>query len=169
MAKENSFYLNLEDIKFRVGKTGVNKNGQPYATCLVYIDARVARRELNRRLGESNWDFVWSEITTSKYAVKGKLRVRYADKDQWLEYEDVGYPQEFKVGKGDEHEPLKDAVSDALKRCAVHIGIGEELYEAPFLYTDEVVTKNGKVIKLNETGEKIIQGRVNEWYNKLTK
>jgi hypothetical protein len=35
---------------------------------------------------------------------------------------------------GDEDEPLKSAVSDALKRCAVHFGIGRYLYHLPAIW-----------------------------------
>lgn len=151
--------IKLEDIKFKIGST-FDKSG---AILLVYIDARTARRELNERFGFGNWQFGYS-VNDDK-SVHGVLKIR--QEKEWLSFEDVGY-----CGNNYSKEPLKDAVSDATKRCCVQVGIGEILYDAPFLWADWgmlKIGKDGKAKKLLSDAEKIIQGKVNEWYNKLSK
>ncbi len=172
MDKQDTQGIKLEDIKFRIAQTGI-KDGQGWATCLIYIDARTANRELNKKYGEGNWMFKWEEIG-SKFAVKGILKVFNKRHGMWLTYEDVGYAQDSKkfdwksgskeVADPDTTECLKDAVSDAKKRCCVQVGIGEMLYEAPLLWTQKVIVKDDRVKKLSPIGEKEIQEKINVWY-----
>lgn len=165
--------IKLEDIKYRVGtfKTGT----KTFATFLVYIDARVAMDELDLKFGADNWDFRW-ERQDGTFGVKGILTVRKGDVT--ITREDVGYPVSDKMSKSFEAtEWLKDAVSDSLKRCAVHFGIGRELYDAPFLYTEELNTfkdSTGRVKlnsynPLNDMGKKMIEGNIKKWYDSVIK
>jgi hypothetical protein len=172
--------IQLKDIKFRVGSTGKNeRTGGNYATCLIYIDARTAMDELDSLYGKGFWSFKWEWVQESKWAVKGTLKVHNKELNEWVEYQDVGYPQQskregwsketnsFEDMDVSDSEWLKDAVSDALKRCSVQVGIGRELYDAPFLYTEEVkVSAKGKVYGLNDMGKQMIQGNINKWYEK---
>lgn len=159
--------IKREDIKFRVGNTG-EKDGKHWAMALIYIDARVAHEELD--LKYKNWNFTWSTVEGHPYAIKGRLEVQVNDKQ--VVREDVGYPQDTKMSKGvNDTEALKDAVSDALKRCAVTLGIGRELYQAPklFSYNVKTGTRNGKmvVIGFTDEGEKEIESKIKTWYEGL--
>lgn len=138
--------------------------------CLAYIDARTAAEELDKKFGDLNWRFTWRTGSSAMWAVKGQLSVYNSELKEWITRQDVGYPQEGKTNeKADETEWMKDAVSDALKRCAVQFGVGRFLYDAPTLFTYEVkVDQSGKVYKLTDLGEKEIQGRINTWYKKVT-
>lgn len=155
--------IKREDIKYRVGTSGNTAKG-PWAMALVYIDARTAHEELDGKYGQDGWEFTWDTLALHDWAVKGTLKCKV--KDTWITREDVGYPQERKMkGLLNDSEALKDAVSDALKRCAVTFGIGRILYNAPKLFTYNVKTnKDGKVIGFTEEGEKEIDSKIDAWY-----
>jgi len=166
--------IKRKDIKYRVGKFKVTAE-KSFVTCLIYIDARTAMDELDLKYGADNWDFAWELL--GDWAVKGKLTIRKGD--IVISREDVGYPNSEKTKKDkDKTEWLKDAVSDALKRCAVQFDIGRFLYDAPFLYTEEIntyVDKTSGEVRLNsynplnDMGKQMIEGNITKWYNKLSK
>lgn len=157
--------INLKDIQYRIGQSGA-KGDAGWAMCLIYIDARTATEILDKKYGELGWEFDWEQVPENKWAIRGNMQIT---KDQKIiKRSDVGYPQQGKkYSEPDQTEWLKDAVSDALKRCAVQFGVGRELYDAPLLFTKEVVVgSNGKVKKLTRIGDQIIQGEINKWYEK---
>lgn len=158
--------IKREDIQIRVGATGKSSKGS-WAMGLLYIDARTAHEELDRIYGCPNWDFEWSEVQGHKFAIKGRLTIHIGEVT--IIREDVGYPQSEKMKRDvDDTEVLKDAVSDALKRCAVQLGIGRILYQSPKLYSYNVkVNKQGRVIGFDEQGERELNKTVDDWYSKL--
>ncbi len=83
------------------------------ALAVAYIDARDVMRRLDDVVG-GEWGFEWQPIGD---AVKGSLTVCGVTRS------DVGEEGDGPMGK-----TIKAAVSDALKRCAVHFGIGRYLY-----------------------------------------
>lgn len=153
--------INRDEIQYRVGASGDSSKGK-WAMALVYIDARTAQRELDEKFGD-DWEFTWATVGGHLYAVKGSLKCNGKIR------EDVGYPQELKMkGDANDSEALKDAVSDAEKRCAVQFGIGRFLYDAPKLYTYGVKTnKTGKVIGFTEEGEQEIESKIDAWYREI--
>lgn len=185
--------IKVEDIQYRIDRVVDNKViDNKGATLLVYIDARTARKELNEKFGFGNWQF--SYTVNEDKSVHGVLKVhqrksmlaimnedkkagrisepewdRMYEKlfgiDGWLEFHDVGY-----CSNSYSNEPLKDAVSDATKRCAVQVGIGAFLYDAPFLWAtwDQLkINSKGKPTGLTDDGDKIIRGRIESWYKNL--
>lgn len=85
---------------------------------LAYIDARTVMNRLDAVVGPANWSFDFDPVTPDGKMVKGRLTVLGTTKC------DAGEAST-------EEEILKSAVSDALKRCAVHFGIGRYLYYLP--------------------------------------
>ena len=85
---------------------------------LPYIDARDVMRRLDAVVGPANWQFDFDVLSSDGKMVRGKLTVFGVTKC------DAGEASQ-------EEEPLKSAVSDALKRCAVHFGVGRYLYYLP--------------------------------------
>ena len=158
--------IQREDIQFRVGSTGTSSKGD-WAMALIYIDARTAHKELDDKFGVGGWIFTWQSIEGHKFAIKGTLKCLIDSK--WITREDVGYPQDSKMKKGvDETEVLKDAVSDALKRCAVMFGIGRILYEGPKLYSFNVKkNKEGKIVGFTDIGESEIIKKIDDWYKSI--
>jgi hypothetical protein len=101
-------------VKERVMATNADKTAGMLAS---YVDARDVEERLDSAVGAGEWSFSWSLIDPDRKAVKGTLTILGVTK------EDVGYPN----GPEDK-EPLKSAVSDALKRAAVQFGVGRHLY-----------------------------------------
>lgn len=167
-----------DEIQYRVGGFGTikGKDGAvvPYAMFLVYVEARAVHRDLDE-LYPWGWSFEWEQIEGMKWAVKGRLTV-YTEKDvDGKVHEDVGTPNDQKkLGSGGDvdGEWLKDAVSDATKRCAVQVGVGRFLYDAPDLYLsgNEAIqtykTKSGdlKFKKLTGEGKALIERKISHWY-----
>jgi hypothetical protein len=88
------------------------------AMALPYIDARNVMRRLDQVVGPGNWSFDFDLLSGDGKMVRGRLTVLGVTKC------DAGEG-------GSEDEVLKSAVSDALKRAAVHFGIGRYLYHLP--------------------------------------
>jgi hypothetical protein len=82
-----------------------------------YVDARAVAQRLDDVLTPHGWQFTWTAIPGAD-VVHGRLEIEGSVR------EDAGYPN-----SDNDDEPLKAAVSDALKRCAVLFGIGRHLYE----------------------------------------
>lgn len=156
--------IKREEIQYRVSRFS---DKTKYTTFLVYIDARTATRELDEKWGKDAWSFTWSKVDGEKWAVRGVLKI-----GDFIR-EDVGYPAESKkMVDPSSTQWLKDAVSDALKRCAVQAGVGRELYDAPLLITNEVETYIDKYGKtkfkgLNQIGKQLIEGNIDKWYDKV--
>lgn len=97
------------------------------ALAIAYIDARCVMDRLDRVLGVGNWQTSYREFGEG---VVCALRVRVCG--EWSEHEDAGSFSD-QPDKGDK---LKAAFSDALKRAAVHLGIGRYLYSLPSQWVD---------------------------------
>lgn len=107
-----------------------------------YLDARAVQHRLNQVLGVRGWSFTFTELERDQ-GVHGSLTIYLFSQDitkakipdecilHEVVKEDVGY-----ASSTDKEEWYKDAVSDALKRCAVHVGIGHSLYALPHLWID---------------------------------
>src|SRR6266550_2442895 len=93
------------------------------ALALAHIDARSVMRRLDAVVGPGAWSFDFEVLSPECKKIKGRLTVLGVTKC------DAGEA-------GSEDEPLKAAVSDALKRCAVHFGVGRYLYYLPQLWVD---------------------------------
>lgn len=96
-------------------------NWEGKARALPYIDARSVMRRLDAVVGPGNWSFDFDMLSPDGKMVRGKLTVLGVTKC------DAGEG-------GSEDEVLKSAVSDALKRAAVHFGIGRYLYYLPSVW-----------------------------------
>lgn len=103
------------------------------ALALAYLDARDVMDRLDEVCGAGNWQ---SEITeTSRGRVICRLGIRIGD--AWVWKTD---------GAGDTAvEGEKGGISDALKRAAVHWGVGRYLYRMDAVWAPcETYEKNGK-------------------------
>lgn len=101
------------------GMTVKQRPGRGTAT-FSYIDAREVMDRLDAVVGPGNWSTTFRGPFDG-LAVECTLTVHGVAKT------DVGYPNSAKDGH--DQEGLKAAYSDALKRAAVHWGIGRFLYD----------------------------------------
>jgi hypothetical protein len=103
------------------------------ALLLAHIDARAVQDRLDA-ICPDGWAFRVEVIPgTRQPTVKGALTVLGVTR------EDIGEAPEGDLGT------LKAAASDALKRCAVHFGIGRYLYDLPRFWADWDDTKRQPV------------------------
>lgn len=122
-----------EDVHWRVQGTPYERNGKHSAMALAYIDARDVMDRLDGVCGPENWQDEYTVSPTGLTICRIGIRVG----DQWVWKSD---------GAGETAvEKQKGGISDALKRAAVHWGIGRYLYrlDSPWVQC-EVNQKNGK-------------------------
>lgn len=110
--------LRAEEIECRVGT--INENG---ISLLLYKDARVDMRILDETFGSLNWKRKHKMIGESLYCI---ISVWDEKKQQWISKMDVGTESYSEKEKGQ--------ASDSFKRACVSLGIGRELYTAPFIW-----------------------------------
>jgi hypothetical protein len=104
------------NVSWRV--QSVLKNDKTRARVVAYIDARDVMDRLDDAVGPESWSFDWEPVTMANnqiMTVKGKLTV-------------CGITR-CDIGEAGDIEKSKAAVSDALKRAAVHFGVGRWLYD----------------------------------------
>lgn len=89
------------------------------ALAVAYVDARVVMDRLDSVLGVGNWQTSYRE---TKDGIVCQLRAKIDG--EWCMHEDVG----SESAQPDEGDRRKAAFSDAIKRAAVHLGIGRYLY-----------------------------------------
>lgn len=97
------------------------------ALAVAYIDARAVMDRLDEVLGLGGWQTTYRVVETG---VVCRLLVRLGG--EWVSHEDVGSYSD----QPDDGDKIKAAFSDALKRAAVHVGIGRYLYRIPQQWVD---------------------------------
>lgn len=110
--------LRHDEIECRVG-TISDKS----LSLLLYKDARADMKILDETFGIMNWQRSHQLIGGNLYCT---VSVWYGDKKQWISKMDVGTESYTEKEKGQ--------ASDSFKRACVSIGIGRELYTAPFIW-----------------------------------
>lgn len=139
------------DLKFVSWKINAYGSNKTRAMITFHIDARAVQHRLNQIMGVDGWSFSFTELEKDQ-GVHGCLTLNFKDgeedekKVREITREDVGY-----ASRTDKSEWYKDAVSDALKRCSVHFGVGHFLYALPPLWID-----------LDEPGQKYLTDKQNE-------
>jgi hypothetical protein len=111
------------EIKFKPAVVSGNR-----ALALPYVDARVIEDRLDRVFGVAGWQDEYEFLPDGSCLCR--LRVRIGD--EWIVKMDVGGQSE----QPDEGDRRKAAVSDAMKRAAVKLGIGRYLYRMPQQWCD---------------------------------
>jgi hypothetical protein len=100
-----------EVIRHRVGAGGKD---------LTWVDARTVAARLDEVLGVNGWDFAVEPVGDTSTVV-GILTARFPDGT-------VARRQDFGYETGGSGESLKEAASDALRRCASLFGVARYLY-----------------------------------------
>lgn len=141
--------LAASDIECRVAQAGVNKNGNAWASILLYKDARVDQRIMDETFGPMNWTCEYILIDNKMYC---KVNVWDKEKNCWVSKMNVGTESNTECEKGQ--------ASDALKRACFTWGLGVELYSAPKnlfvnLNTDEY-TVSGNSVKVKSSFKLVV-------------
>lgn len=117
--------LTSEEIDCRVSMC--RENG---VTLLLYKDARVDQNILDETFGIFGWQRSHQLIDGNLYCT---VSVRNPETGEWIHKQDVG--------KESNAEKEKGQASDSFKRACFNLGIGRELYTAPFIWIpQELVT-----------------------------
>ena len=126
--------LRHDEIECRIGT--ISEKG---LSLLLYTDARAAMKILDETFGCLNWQRSHQMIGNSLYCI---VSVWDNEKQQWISKSDVGTESYTEKEKG--------LASDSFKRACVSIGIGRELYTAPFIWVsanrDNIQRKGDKLI-----------------------
>lgn len=112
--------LRADEVELRAAQCGMTRNNNPYATLLIYKDARVDQRILDEVFGPMNWQRSHEVIDGRLYC---SVSIWDAEKGQWISKQDVGTESNTEKEKGQ--------ASDSFKRACFNWGIGRELYTAP--------------------------------------
>ena len=110
--------LTADEIDVRVST--INEKG---ATLLLYKDARVDQNILDETFGVFGWKRSHQLIGDRLYCT---VEVKNPDTGEWVSKQDVGTESYTEKEKGQ--------ASDAFKRACFNLGIGRELYTAPFVW-----------------------------------
>lgn len=118
MAVKEIRLLDASEIECRVGT--ISEKG---LSLLLYKDARADMKILDETYGPMNWQRSHEMIGGSLYCT---VSIWDDEKHQWVSKMDVGTESYTEKEKGQ--------ASDSFKRACVSIGIGRELYTAPFIW-----------------------------------
>lgn len=129
------------DIDVRVQSVSRSRSGQVGAVLLLYITARAAMNALDAVYGTTGWQRTHELIDGDLYC---NIDIWDADKAGWIRKQDVGTKSNAEEEKG--------RASDAFKRAAVNVGVGRELYTAPFIY---VQFFDGEFFSQNKNGKEV--------------
>lgn len=131
--------LRADEIECRIGT--ISEKG---ISLLLYKDARADMKILDEIFGSMNWQRKHEVIGGSLYCT---VSVWDEEKKQWISKMDVGTESNT--------ERVKGQASDSFKRACVSLGIGRELYTAPFIWISA-----GKVkIEKRQDGKFYIQDK----------
>lgn len=112
---------------------------------LLYKDARIDQKLLDETVGALNWQRTHQLIGDRLYCT---VSIWDAEKNQWVSKQDVGTESYTEKEKGQ--------ASDSFKRACFNLGIGRELYTAPFIWISKdkctLTEKNGKYTTYDRFG-----------------
>ena len=110
--------LRADEIECRVGTIG-----EKGLSLLLYKDARADMKVLDETFGCLGWQRSHQLINGNLYCT---VEIWDEEKKQWIRKQDVGTTSYAEKEKGQ--------ASDSFKRACVSVGIGRELYTAPFIW-----------------------------------
>ena len=126
--------LRPDEVECRVAT--INDEG---LSLLLYKDARVDQNVLDETVGIMNWKREHQMIGDRLYCT---VSIWDAEKEQWIPKQDVGTESYTEKEKGQ--------ASDSFKRACFNLGIGRELYTAPFIWVKaadcKISEKSGKKV-----------------------
>ena len=126
--------LRADEIECRIGT--INEKG---LSLLLYKDARADMKILDETFGVFGWKRTHQSIDGNLYCT---VEIWDNEKQSWIAKQDVGTVSYTEKEKGQ--------ASDSFKRACVSVGIGRELYSAPFIWVSaqkcNIQGRNDKLI-----------------------
>lgn len=157
--------LRADEIECRVQSVSKTSGGKVGAVMLLYKDARCDMRILDETFGMFGWKRSHELINGNLFCT---ISIRDDNTGEWVDKQDVGVESNTEKEKGQ--------ASDAFKRAGFNVGIGRELYTAPFIWIElneseyYETQQNGKtvirvkpfvkfnVISINYSADRVITG-----------
>ena len=130
--------LKADEIEVKVKQ--VTKTG---AIALLYKTARVDMQILDETFGVMNWETDYKEIKGNLYCGIG---IRTSEDKPFIWKWDCG----IESREDDEGNQKKGEASDAFKRAGFKVGIGRELYSAPFTFLPVATEEDKGRYKLSD-------------------
>lgn len=124
-----------DEIEWRVQSSG-ESNGKPWVRVIAYIQNVAIMRRLDEVVGPANWQ---NEFRPIGSGVICGLSLR--DGDGWV--------TKWDGASATEVEPLKGALSGAMKRAAVQWGIGRYLHDIGEQFAIITQDRDGRYLKAN--------------------
>ena len=135
--------LNKDEIECRVAT--VNEKG---CSLLLYKDARCDMNILDETLGVTGWRRSHEIIGGNLFCT---VEVYDDQKKEWIYKQDVGVESYTEKEKGQ--------ASDSFKRACFNLGIGRELYTAPFIWIAVILSLCGLYLLCLTPGEGFAIGK----------
>ena len=133
LAFELSKQFGKDQIQWRVQRQ--TRDGTS-AKVLAYVDARAVQDRLNEVMGIDGW-----QCKHISYGAKTNCHLGLKFNGEWIWRSDGAGDTNFEADKG--------AISDSLKRAAVHFGVGRHLYDLPSVFVKVQKDQRGQ-IKINQ-------------------
>lgn len=125
---------NIRLLKADEIEVKVKQITQKGAIALLYKTARVDMQILDETFGVMNWETDYKEIKGNLYCGIG---IRESEEKPFIWKWDCG----IESREDDEGNQKKGEASDAFKRAGFKVGIGRELYSAPFTFLNVPTTE----------------------------
>lgn len=132
-----------EDIEWRLQSCGKAKTGKLWGKVLAYITSRAVQDRLDEVCGPDGWQ---TAIRKEGDAYLCTLSIRVTHEDgttEWISRTDGADSTDI--------EAVKGGISGAIKRAAVHFGIGRYLYNLKENWA--IIDGNGKFVGKTKDGE----------------
>lgn len=132
-----------DEIEWRIAQAGKKGNGQIWAMCLAYVQARAIMNRLDEVVGAENWQIHYEFISAAQAGTAGvvaNLAIRHDN--SWITKCDGAEQTDI--------ESFKGGLSSALKRAGSVWGIGRYLYKLESAYAT-IVPKGTKDEKWAKT------------------
>lgn len=141
-----------DEIEWRIAQSGKKGNGQIWAMCLAYVQARAIMNRLDEVCGPENWQVDYRFVSATEAGTPGvmaqiSIRCGAEGHHAWVGKEDGAEQTDI--------ESFKGGISSALKRAGSVWGIGRYLYKLDSAYATIVArgTKDEKYAKTKDGTE----------------
>ena len=129
------------DIEWRAQRSGVSGSGRTWAMVMAYITNRAIQNRLDEVFGPMGWK---NEFINDGKTMMCGISVRNDDSGEWVSKWDGVEIEWNNKNNNDKIDPVKTAISNAMKRCAVHWGVGRYLYKLEATFAECFQGKEGR-------------------------
>jgi len=141
-AKKEELRLNTpfraEELEWRIQRSGMEKNNEPWAIIVPYVTARAIQERLDTVIGPANWMCSFDKVEGGFICT---LSIKFAN--DWVMKQDGSDASDI--------EPFKGAISGSFKRAAVMWGMGRELYDTGTIFAEFVSKEDSDhSVKIND-------------------